>query len=228
MFDRQMHAQALFRLQIDTDLRRAVERGEFFLNYQPVVNLGTGRLAGFEALIRWAHPERGFVSPGEFSPVAEETGLIVPMGRWVLREACRQLREWQDRFPEAAALVVSVNISARQFRQQGLAAQVSYVLREMRLDPSSLKLEITESSVLENTQQSAHALRDLRALGVEIYMDDFGTGYSSLSYLHRLEVDALKIDRSFVRDIAREQRQADFVRTILMLANSVRDRKSVV
>jgi len=222
MFDHTMHAQALFRLQLDTDLRRAVERDEFHLNYQPVVNLATGRLAGFEALIRWAHPERGFVSPTQFIPVAEETGLIVPMGRWVLREACRQLREWQDRFPEAGPLFVSVNISARQFAQSGLSAQVSYILRETRLDPASLKLEITESSVLENTQQSMQALRELRALGVEIYMDDFGTGYSSLSYLHRLEVDALKIDRSFVRDMATQQRQTDFVTTILMLARSVR------
>ena len=215
VFDRSMHNEALRRLQLETDLRRAVQRGEFRVFYQPIVELETGRTRGWEALVRWDHPERGVVSPEEFIGVAEDTGLIVPLGRWVLGEACRQLRAWRDGAPRAEPMFVCVNLSARQFLDPRLPAEVEKAVAG--LPHGSLKLELTESTVMRDPQAAAALLRRLRGLGIQIYLDDFGTGYSSLSHLHQLPLDGLKIDRSFVRGSV----DTAVVQTILTLAQSL-------
>ena len=221
VFDREMHAHAMNLLHIETDLRRAVERGEMRLHYQPIVALSDEKVIGFEALVRWQHSERGLVSPMDFIPVAEETGLIVPIGRWVLREACRQMSEWKRRDASAAPLFISVNLSGKQFTQPDLLGQVTRTLEETGLDPRSLKLEITESVVMENIEAAVETLESLRSLGVEMSIDDFGTGYSSLSYLHRLPIDTLKVDRSFVSRMASNNENTEIVRTIVTLAQSL-------
>jgi diguanylate cyclase (GGDEF)-like protein/PAS domain S-box-containing protein len=215
VFDRSMHSEALRRLQLETELRRAVDRGEFRVFYQPVVELRTGRTRGWEALVRWDHPERGLVGPDEFIAAAEDTGLIIPLGRWVLGQACRQLRLWQQGEPGAEPLFVCVNLSARQFLDPRLAAEVEAAVAEAGLPPGSLKLELTESTVMRDAQAASALLRRLRSLGIQIYLDDFGTGYSSLSHLHQLPLDGLKIDRSFVRGTVDEP----VVQTILTLAH---------
>jgi diguanylate cyclase (GGDEF)-like protein/PAS domain S-box-containing protein len=221
VFDREMHAHAMNLLHIETDLRRAVERDEMRLHYQPIVSLVDESVIGFEALVRWQHSERGLVSPMDFIPVAEETGLIVPIGRWVLREACRQMSEWKRRDASAMPLFMSVNLSGKQFTQPDLLGQVTRILEETGLDPRSLKLEITESVVMENIDAAIETLESLRSLGVEVSIDDFGTGYSSLSYLHRLPIDTLKVDRSFVSRMASNNENTEIVRTIVMLAQSL-------
>ncbi|MFL6284355.1 MAG: putative bifunctional diguanylate cyclase/phosphodiesterase [Pyrinomonadaceae bacterium] len=221
VFDREMHAHAMNLLHIETDLRRAVERGEMRLHYQPIVSLADESIIGFEALVRWQHSERGLVSPMDFIPVAEETGLIVPIGRWVLREACRQMSEWKRRDASAAQMFMSVNLSGKQFTQPDLLGQVTRILEETGLDPHSLKLEITESVVMENIDAAIETLESLRSLGVEVSIDDFGTGYSSLSYLHRLPIDTLKVDRSFVSRMASNNENTEIVRTIVTLAQSL-------
>ncbi len=220
VFDSEMHARAVSQLQLETDLRRALDREEFRIHYQPIFSLQTGRVTGFEALVRWQHPQRGTVLPDEFVHAAEETGLIVLIGRAVLREACRQLREWQVQFPHQV-LTMSVNISAKQFRQPDLVEQIARVLTAWDLTPSSLRLEITESAIIENAPAAIEALARLRALGVKVDLDDFGTGYSSLSYLHRFEIDALKIDRSFVSNIGEAGENSEIVRTIINLARGL-------
>jgi len=187
------------RLALEGALRRALERQEFLLHYQQKVDLRSGSIIGAEALVRWMHPEWGLVRPARFISLAEETGLIVPLGEWVLREACRQTRAWLDQGLEPG--VVSVNLSARQFRQQDLVRMVSRILEETRLDPAHLEMELTESMVMHNVDSAIATLQGLKSLGVRLSVDDFGTGYSSLSYLKDLPIDALKIDRSFVRDI---------------------------
>jgi diguanylate cyclase (GGDEF)-like protein/PAS domain S-box-containing protein len=217
VFDRSMHSEALRRLQLETELRRAVDRGEFRVFYQSVVELQTGRTRGWEALVRWDHPERGLVGPDEFIGAAEDTGLIVPLGRWVLGQACRQLRAWQNGGSGAEPLFVCVNLSARQFLDPRLVAEVEAAVAEARLPPGSLKLELTESTVMRDPQAAPALLRRLRGLGIQIYLDDFGTGYSSLSHLHQLPLDGLKIDRSFVRPTL----DAPVVQTILTLAHSL-------
>jgi diguanylate cyclase (GGDEF)-like protein/PAS domain S-box-containing protein len=221
VFDREMHAHAMNLLHIETDLRRAVERGELRLHYQPIVSLSDEKVVGFEALARWQHSERGLVSPMDFIPVAEETGLIIPIGRWVLREACRQMSEWKRSDASSASLFISVNLSGKQFTQPDLLGQVTQTLEETGLDPRSLKLEITESVVMENIESAVEALESLRSLGVEVSIDDFGTGYSSLSYLHRLPIDTLKVDRSFVSRMASNNENTEIVRTIVTLAQSL-------
>jgi diguanylate cyclase (GGDEF)-like protein/PAS domain S-box-containing protein len=221
VFDKAMHDRAMELLQIETDLRRALTRKEFFLNYQPIVSLETGRILSFEALVRWRHPERGLVGPGDFIPVAEETGLIVPLGLWVLNEACRQMREWQREGFADEAMTVSVNLSSRQFSQADLIEQISSALRESGLRAGNLKLEITESMVMENIDTAIDMLTQLRGLGVGLSIDDFGTGYSSLSYLHRFPIDTLKIDRSFVTQMTDNSENAEIVRTIVTLARSL-------
>ena len=221
VFDRAMHAQALLRLQTETDLRHAQERGEFRVFYQPIVSLADGTIAGMEALVRWMHPERGWVSPPDFVPAAEETGLIFAMGGWVLHEACRQLREWQRTVPCGDALTVSVNLSVKQFAQADLVEQVRRVLESTQLPPESLRLEVTESVIVDNLESAAAMLARLRALGLRVYMDDFGTGYSSLSSLHRLPIDALKVDRSFVSRLGTERDASQLVRTIATLAHNL-------
>jgi diguanylate cyclase (GGDEF)-like protein len=222
VFDKTMHARAMNLLQMEADLRRAIERKEFFLHYQPIVALESGTISGFEALIRWQHPERGFVPPDEFISIAEETGLIVPIGQWVLEEACRQIHEWQEQYPQYPPLQISVNLSGKQFANANLIDQISRVLRETEVEPHSLKLEITESMVMENIDTAIEMLKQLRTLGIELSIDDFGTGYSSLSYLHRFPISTLKIDRSFVSRMSDNNENAEIVRTILMLARSLK------
>jgi diguanylate cyclase (GGDEF)-like protein/PAS domain S-box-containing protein len=218
VFDHSMHASAVNLLQIETDLRKALERGQFYLLYQPIVSLGSFKLCGFEALVRWHHPERGLISPLDFIPIAEETGQIIGIGEWALHEACRQMREWQEKFPQASPIFMSVNLSAKQFNHSMLIAQIDDALRRTGLNPRQLKLEITEGAVMENIDTATEMLRHLRDLGVQLAIDDFGTGYSSLSYLHRFPIDTLKIDRSFVTRMADNPENVEIVRTIVMLA----------
>jgi diguanylate cyclase (GGDEF)-like protein len=198
VFDKGMHTHAVYLLQMENDLRRALDREEFRVFYQPIVSLENGNLAGFEALIRWQHPERGFVNPSDFIPLAEDTGLIVPIGKWILRKACQQLCQWQWQSPNNRNLFMSVNLSSKQVSQPDLVAQISSVLEETSVDPKHLKLELTESAVMHNADMAARLLKRLKALGVQLSIDDFGTGYSSLGYLHRFPVNTLKIDRSFI------------------------------
>lgn len=222
VFNQEMHLQALTQLQLETEMRLALERSEFLLHYQPIIKLDTNDLAGFEALVRWNHPTRGLVSPMEFIPMAEENGLILPLGKWILFESCRQLREWQNHNTLASTIAISVNLSSKQFLQPDLAEQIAETLEETGLDPSCLKLEITESYILENTEIAVATMTRLRTLGVEISLDDFGTGYSSLSYLHRLPIDYLKIDRSFVSRMEEKRENEEIVRTIIKLAQNLK------
>ncbi|MBI4783451.1 MAG: EAL domain-containing protein [Oscillatoriophycideae cyanobacterium NC_groundwater_1537_Pr4_S-0.65um_50_18] len=217
IFHPKMHTRAVALLQLETDLRRAIERQELQLHYQPIVSLRTRQAIGFEALIRWQHPTRGKVSPDEFIPIAEETGLIVPIGDWVLREACRQMQSWRQMFPDRQPLMINVNVSGKQFSPH-LTEQVSKILRETGLDPRQLKIEITESLLMENAEYAVLTLTQLQELGIQLAMDDFGTGYSSLSYLHRFPIDTLKIDRSFISRLDVDGEQLTIVRTIIMLA----------
>lgn len=220
VFDTAMHARAKALLELETDLRRAVERGEFRLHYQPLVTLESGRITGFEAVVRWEHPVHGLIGPAAFIPIAEETGLIIPIGRWVLREACRQGRVWQDRYPALTDLTISVNLSGKQFAQPDMVAEIDDALKETGLDPRRLRIEITESVVMENAASTMATIDQLRALNVKIDVDDFGTGYSSLSYLQRFSLDHLKIDRSFVSNIGLDAGEnAEIVRTIVTLAH---------
>ncbi len=221
IFDAAMRAQAITRMEMETDLRRALERQEFCLHYQPILSLTTGSIIGFEALVRWQHPTRGLVSPAEFIPVAEETKLIVPLGAWVLREACTHMSDWQKQFPSDPPLLISVNVSTRQFLQADLVAQVSQVLAETGLPATSLKLEITESAIMDDPEAAAKLLAQLRAIGIQVGIDDFGTGHSSLSYLHRFPVDTLKIDRSFVNRIEASDEHAEIVQAIVTLAHNL-------
>jgi diguanylate cyclase (GGDEF)-like protein/PAS domain S-box-containing protein len=220
VFDRTMHAQAMARLQLETDLRRALARGEFRLRYQPIVSLTSGRITGVEALVRWEHPERGLTSPGEFIPLAEETGLILPLGAWVLVNACRQLAEWRREFRHAR-IALSVNLSAKQFGQVDLVERIRAALEHSGLDPRHLKLEITESAIIDNPGSAGAMLQQLKELGIQVQMDDFGTGYSSLSSLHSLPLDALKVDRSFVSRMTEDPAATQLVRTIALLARGL-------
>ncbi|MDX6693207.1 MAG: hypothetical protein QOF02_810 [Blastocatellia bacterium] len=221
VFDKSMHAVAMNLLQLETDLRRALDRQEFFVQYQPIVALDNFNLRGFEALVRWQHPERGLISPMDFIPVAEDTGQIIAIGAWALKEACRQMRRWQRRYASDLPLFISVNLSSKQFEQPDLIEQITEILDETKLDPRSLKLEITESVVMENIDTATEMLKQLRALGVQLSIDDFGTGYSSLSYLHRFPIDTLKIDRSFVIRMVDNNENIEIVRTIIMLAQNL-------
>ena len=221
VFDKSMNANAESQLQIQTDLWRAVERAELALDYQPIVCLRTGKIAGFEALLRWQHPSRGLISPMEFISVAEETGLIVPIGRWVLEQACLQIRQWQKVYPSEPPLYVSVNLSAKQFMQPDLIDLVSVALDRSGLQPSSLKVEITESMVMRDVELATKMLVYLKALGIDVSIDDFGTGYSSLSYLHRFPISTLKVDRSFVSSMSNNHESMEIVRTIVALAGNL-------
>ena len=221
MFDRDMQARAVARLRMETDLRNAVERGEFELYYQPLVALETGRVTEMEALLRWRHPTRGVVAPLDFIPLAEETGLIVPIGSWVMADACRQVHEWQQRFPRDEPLTLSVNLSVKQFAQPDFVAHMAGIVRSSGLDPRCLKLEITESIAIDDPERTRGMLDELRRLGVRMYLDDFGTGYSSLGQLHRLSLDAIKIDRSFVMRMTEGPMHWQLVHTVRNLARNI-------
>ncbi|GAB4374687.1 MAG: hypothetical protein Kow00121_19440 [Elainellaceae cyanobacterium] len=216
IFNPGMHTNAVALLQLETDLRRALDRKELQLHYQPIVSLRTKQIIGFESLLRWQHPKRGRVSPQEFIPIAEETGLIIPIGHWILQEACRRMRQWHQMFPEQK-LTINVNLSSKQFTPQ-LIEEVSQILQETELEAQYLKLEITESILMENAERAIVTLTQLRDLGIHLVIDDFGTGYSSLSYLHRFPIDTLKIDRSFTSKIDSDGEQLAIVRTIITLA----------
>jgi diguanylate cyclase (GGDEF)-like protein/PAS domain S-box-containing protein len=217
VFDRAMHRQALGLLQLETDLRRGLERSEFLLHYQPIIALDTGALTGFEALVRWQHPTRGLLPPAEFIQVAEETGAIVPLGWWVLREACRQMTEWHAQGADPA-LNISVNVSAQQFAQPDLIERIDEAIAATQIDPHRLKLEITESVMMQSAGAASTAFEELRSRGIQLCIDDFGTGYSSLSYLHRFPIDTLKIDRSFISNLGEEGSSLELIETIVALS----------
>ncbi len=198
VFDRNVHRRATGRLRLETELRHAIDHGDLLVLYQPIVDVATARVVGFEALVRWKHADRGLVSPGEFIPVAEETGLIIPIGSWVLRTACAQLAHWRGQFPDHSDLTINVNLSARHLGQADVVEEVLLALGETGLPPQNLKLEITETMLMEDAEAQLLVLKALREAGIGVVIDDFGTGYSSLSYLRQFHVDTLKIDRSFL------------------------------
>ncbi|MGL6344871.1 MAG: EAL domain-containing protein [Waterburya sp.] len=216
-----MHEQALKRLQLEADLNQAIINQEFELYYQPIISLTTGRISGLEALVRWQSPTRGFISPGAFIPVAEETGLIVPMGEWILTTACQQMQTWKQKFASADSVMISVNLSSRQFAQANLIEQIQQTLASTGLDPANLKLEITESMVMDDVEDTIILLNQLKELNIKISMDDFGTGFSSFSYLHRFPTDSLKIDRSFVSNMSQGNKNLEIVNTIVILAHKL-------
>jgi len=219
VFDRNMHVQVVKRLQLETALRKAIERQEFRVFYQPIVSLTNGRIAGFEALVRWQHPDTGLVSPAEFMTVAEETGLIIPLGKWVLEGACQQARLWQLKYPGTPAIGITVNVSAKQFMQTDFVAEVKSVVEQTGIAPQSLQLEITETMAMSDPERSGRVLAQLRKLGVRISIDDFGTGYSSLSRLRSFPVDVLKIDRCFITGMEKDGENREIVRLIVRLAH---------
>lgn len=221
IFDKEMYEQNLKAVQLDNDLRYALERQEFELYYQPIVHLSSGKLAGFEALIRWCHPERGIVSPIEFIPIAEETGLIIAIGDWVLEQACQQMLDWQSQFPEANSLKMSINLTCQQIRENNLIEKLDRVLAATGIDGNNLRLEITETSMMDQTEETIAKLEQLRARNIQLSIDDFGQGYSSLSYLHRFPVNTLKIDRTFVELMTLGGQNLAIIRTIIILAHAL-------
>ncbi len=221
VFDVDMHQRAVTLLRLETDLRRAIERRELVPYYQPIIDLKTRELRGFEALARWQHPTRGLVMPDVFIPVAEETGLISAIGDFMLIESCRQMRRWQIQYPRNPPLSISVNVSTKQLSQANVAEQVQRILTETGLDPASLTLEITESALMQNLKAGAAVIKQLHDMAVRLHIDDFGTGYSSLSYLHNFPVDTLKVDKSFVSQMETSPHQAEIVRAIISLAQNL-------
>jgi diguanylate cyclase (GGDEF)-like protein/PAS domain S-box-containing protein len=221
LFDADMRARAVHRLALERELRYAIERDELTLLYQPVIALGSGEITGLEALVRWQHPERGLLDPGKFIPVAEDSGLIEPIGHWVQEQACRQILEWHAMRPDQRPLDVSVNLSARQVAHRDLAASVAEVLGRTGLDPRHLRLEITESVLVEESATATAALDELNQIGVSLVLDDFGTGYSSLAYLNRFPFDALKVDRSFIDVLGVEQERTAIVEAIISMAHAL-------
>ncbi|HEV2893714.1 MAG TPA: EAL domain-containing protein, partial [Actinomycetota bacterium] len=221
-YDPEMHTELVQRVQLESDLRRALEAGELFLQYQPTFDLGSGQLVGAEALARWNHPVRGLVPPTEFIPLAEASGLIRPLGAWVLREACRQAAEWQRNSPpRERPLTLNINLSGRQLQSPEVVDDVARALKESGLPPSALVLEMTESVLMDDSEDVLAILKQLKQLGPRLAIDDFGTGYSSLSYLHRFPVDMLKIDRSFVERLSHASDNAELARTIVRLGQSL-------
>ncbi|MFT4113630.1 putative bifunctional diguanylate cyclase/phosphodiesterase, partial [Silvibacterium sp.] len=222
VFDARMHLQAVRRLSLEQNLRVAFERKQFLLYYMPIITLATGAVSGFEALVRWERPGEGIIAPGEFIGLAEETGLIVPIGDWILREACRTLTRWQSTIPGCVDLTMNVNLSPRQFAHPALVDDVRRALAETGADPHLLRLEITESCTMENSERAIEVLTQLRSLGTQLSLDDFGTGFSSLSYLHRFPLQNLKIDRSFVSRMVEDSESLAIIRTIIRLARDLR------
>jgi diguanylate cyclase (GGDEF)-like protein len=221
LFDAREHHRAVDDLRTGNALHRAIERGEMRVYYQPMINLDHGSLVGFEALIRWEHPERGLVPPMEFVPLAEETGLIVPLGVWALEQACRQAVAWHEAAPDTPQLTMSVNLSPRQLAEPALPNDVARVLHETRIHPSALWLEITESTLTRDAESALSALGALRALGLHLAVDDFGSGYSSLAYLERLPVESLKVDRSFTSGVGTRKDSTAIVDAIVSLARAL-------
>ncbi len=221
VFDGSMSAPALDRMDLEMDLRSAISRHEFRLHYQPILRLDTGKITEVEALIRWQHEKRGLLQPDEFIGLTEETGLIVPIGQWVLSEACKQARTWQLEYPTTPPLVMSVNLSAKQFQNPKLIEEIREALDESGLAPSCLKLEITETTVMQDAPVTLTKLNELKELGVRLAIDDFGTGYSSLGYLKRFPVDTLKIDRSFVKGLSPDGGDSAIVRAVVTVAKSL-------
>jgi diguanylate cyclase (GGDEF)-like protein len=221
VFEKGMHALAVELLKLETDLRKAVERNEFVVYYQPVVSSVSNCVIGYEALVRWKHPERGLLYPSDFINIAEETGLIVFIDRFVLREACMQMSKWQHQFPESSLKFISVNISNKQFLQADMIEYVTWVINETNIIPSTLKIEITENVIIENPETLIGIFSHLRSIGIQLYIDDFGTGYSSLSYLHLLPIDGIKIDRSFIRRIGNKGENNEIIKTIMLLAQDM-------
>jgi EAL domain-containing protein (putative c-di-GMP-specific phosphodiesterase class I) len=218
-FDDSMNSAAIRKLVLESRLREAMERNELRLHYQPKVDIRTRRLTGMEALLRWEHPDFGTVSPKEIIPMTEESGLILPLGEWVLRTACGQIRAWRDEGFETPR--VAVNVSTSQFAQPELAEIVAAAVRDSGLDPSDLEIEITESAILQDDEQTATTLRDLRSIGIRIALDDFGTGYSSMSYITRFPLDVLKMDRCFVRDVDAGPAEAGIAQAVITMAHSL-------
>jgi EAL domain-containing protein (putative c-di-GMP-specific phosphodiesterase class I) len=218
IFEPHMHAAAVHRLDLRAGLQRALDNDEFVLHYQPIVAMETGRLVGLEALVRWEHPQRGLMAPDSFIPLAEETGLVVPLGLWVLEDACRQMAEWSVLHPQ---VTVSVNVSQRQLRRPDFERDVDRVLRQSGVEPGRVNLEITESAVMTDVESTIQRLQGLKSLGVRIAVDDFGTGYSSFSWLRQLPVDVLKIDKEFVGELGHREQSGFLVATIIDLAHNL-------
>jgi EAL domain-containing protein (putative c-di-GMP-specific phosphodiesterase class I) len=221
IFDEEMRTDVLSYLELETDLRHAVNNLDFMLYYQPIICLETDRIIGFEALLRWNHEKRGFIPSEEFIPLAEETGLIVPIGNWVLQEACRQMRLWQQQFSLTPPLTISVNVSNKQLIHPDFIQETRYALENTGLSPQSLKLEITESFLVEDTTITT-VLSKLKEMDIQIHIDDFGTGYSSLSYIQQFPVSALKIDRSFINKMGIEGEDSEIVKAIVNLAHNLK------
>jgi EAL domain-containing protein (putative c-di-GMP-specific phosphodiesterase class I) len=219
VFDPAMYHKAVQTLQIETDLRKAISLNELKLNYQPIIDLKTGELIGFEALARWIHSNLGFISPAEFIPIAEETGLIIPIGYWILEQTCQQLKTWQMNGLAGSKITINVNLSARQFSQIDLISQIDKILEKTSLDSKYLKFEITESAIMENQQKAQNVLEQLRERHIHICLDDFGTGYSSLSYLDCFSIDTFKIDKSFTGRLNGTAEKLGLVPVIINIAH---------
>ncbi len=221
VFDPRLRAEAITRLELESDLRKAIEGDQFSLYYQPIMALGSDQAVGFETLLRWRHPKRGMISPAEFIPVAEETGLIIPLGKWVLQNACAQIRRWQDGYPAAKSLSISVNISGKQFIQPDFVGLIEQILGETGLNPPNLVLEITETVFINHAETASQIFTQLCDLGIQLQIDDFGTGYSSLGYLQHFPIHTIKIDQSFIRGMATSNKAAELVHTILVMAHDL-------
>ncbi len=219
IFRQEMHFNAVNRLQLENDLRRAIERQEFELRYQPIIELNTKKIIGFEALVRWQHPEKGLIYPHKFIPVAEDTGLIIPLSNWILNQGCQQMCQWQKLSDSSQDLIISINLSVKQFLEKNLVEKIINTVQNSGMNNHCLKLEITESCIVKNSEEVRSILTQLKASGIKLSMDDFGTGYSSLSYLHRFPFDSLKIDRSFIKNMAKKSDKLRLTQTIIHLAN---------
>jgi EAL domain-containing protein (putative c-di-GMP-specific phosphodiesterase class I) len=221
VFNPEMLEAALSRMELENDLRKALENEEFIVQYQPIIKLSDRQIIGFEALVRWEHPTQGQLSPGEFIPLAEETGLIVPIGYLVLDKACQQISHWQKQYPSEPPLTMNVNLSTRQCADIDLIDEIKRLLEKYHLPPNSLNLELTESLVIEDTKYITSMLKKLRELGISVQIDDFGTGYSSLGYLNTLPIDVLKIDRTFINQLGTTDSGLEIIQTILALAHGL-------